>query len=331
MPAILYSTGSSTVMMLCSCRSIGPAPHTARSTCRPPDGPADEQRAGRLARPSSSSCGAHLPPANPRSTSVGGSFDWSSRTDPTSPPRRSAGSRPGRRESGRRARAAQRQAGRPAAGAARRCRAPRAPSSASPRRWRAAWGSAPPSPARTPSIRKRTTSASSCWTKWTSLAPSSLACRITELTRRTSGASSGRRAAGRPRPARAPCSAGRPLPRPAARRRTGRRPRPTRSCPQAGARPSVRSAPRPGRVARPRARAAAAPPAAGVRSCRAGKKRVGNRDVGAARPRKKRKGTAAAASSTLVGRAARTSSEDQNEPVELDEQGELQPQRGEGA
>ena len=41
----------------------------------------------------------------------------------------------------------------------------------------------------TPSIRKRTTSASSCGSKWTSLAPSSAAWKMIELTRRTSGAS----------------------------------------------------------------------------------------------------------------------------------------------
>ena len=42
---------------------------------------------------------------------------------------------------------------------------------------------------RTPSTRKRTTSASSCGSKWMSLAPSSAAWRMIELTRRTSGAS----------------------------------------------------------------------------------------------------------------------------------------------
>ena len=42
---------------------------------------------------------------------------------------------------------------------------------------------------RTPSTRERTTSASSCGSKWMSLAPSSAAWRMIELTRRTSGAS----------------------------------------------------------------------------------------------------------------------------------------------
>ena len=42
---------------------------------------------------------------------------------------------------------------------------------------------------RTPSTRKRTTSASSCGSKWTSEAPSSAAWKISELTRRTSGPS----------------------------------------------------------------------------------------------------------------------------------------------
>ena len=41
----------------------------------------------------------------------------------------------------------------------------------------------------TPSTRKRTTSASSCGSKWTSEAPSSAAWKMTELTSRTSGAS----------------------------------------------------------------------------------------------------------------------------------------------
>ena len=42
---------------------------------------------------------------------------------------------------------------------------------------------------RTPSIRSRTASASSCGSKWMSLAPSSAAWKTIELTRRTSGAS----------------------------------------------------------------------------------------------------------------------------------------------
>ena len=42
---------------------------------------------------------------------------------------------------------------------------------------------------RTPSTRERTTRASSCGSKWMSLAPSSAAWRMIELTRRTSGAS----------------------------------------------------------------------------------------------------------------------------------------------
>ena len=41
----------------------------------------------------------------------------------------------------------------------------------------------------TPSMRKRTTSASSCGSKWMSLAPSSAAWKMIELTSRTSGAS----------------------------------------------------------------------------------------------------------------------------------------------
>ena len=41
----------------------------------------------------------------------------------------------------------------------------------------------------TPSMRKRTASASSCGSKWTSEAPSSAAWKMTELTSRTSGAS----------------------------------------------------------------------------------------------------------------------------------------------
>ena len=41
----------------------------------------------------------------------------------------------------------------------------------------------------TPSMRKRTTSASACGSKWTSLAPSSAASKMIELTSRTSGAS----------------------------------------------------------------------------------------------------------------------------------------------
>ena len=112
--------------------------------------------------------------------------------------------------------------------------------------------------ASTPSMRKRTTSASSCGSKWTSEAPSSAAWKMIELTRRTSGASETPSSASRSSVSSSPSSSRPRLRRAPPGRRTPRRRAPCgaarRGCPH-----STRRRARAGTGSR-----------AGARRCRAG-------------------------------------------------------------
>ena len=76
---------------------------------------------------------------------------------------------------------------------------------------------------RTPSMRSRTTSASSCGSKWMSLAPSSAAWKMIELTSRTSGASEMPSSASRSSASSSGSATARPPRRPPPGRRTPRR------------------------------------------------------------------------------------------------------------
>ena len=185
-PSSRYSTGSSTVMMLISGRLISASAAYSVVDLPEPVGPGDEQRS-RRPRDDARQLRRASRRESPSSSSVGASRDLSSRRIVTASPS-TVGSVATRMSSRRPAAAALREM-RPSCGLRRSAMSSFASTFrrvVTPEASRFGIRCATCS---TPSIRNRTTSASSCGSKWMSLAPSSAAWKMIELTSRTSGAS----------------------------------------------------------------------------------------------------------------------------------------------
>src|SRR3954451_2289509 len=185
MPSRRYSTGSSTVMMFTSGRLISASEAYKVVDFPEPVGPVT--RSAPVGRERTRESCACISSDSPSSSSVGARRDLSSRRIVTASPS-TVGSVATRMSRTRPAAAAFREM-RPSCGLRRSAMSSFASTlrrvvTPETRRFGISWATR-----NTPSTRKRTTSAASCGSKWTSLAPSSAAWKMIELTSRTSGAS----------------------------------------------------------------------------------------------------------------------------------------------